>query len=311
MGENYDQNIRFSMYNKEQITDWFMSLQDDICRQLEEADGSSKFKEDRWQREGGGGGRTRIIEGEIIEKGGVAFSAVHGKTPEKILQALQLPETDFYATGVSIVMHPKSPMVPIIHMNVRYFEMSDGTSWFGGGIDLTPHYVNVSDAQFFHSELKKVCDKHHSDYYPKFKAWADDYFYIKHRQETRGVGGIFFDRLSPSPEISKDQLFHFVQDVGKLFAPTYASLIQKNKALPYGEQEKSWQLLRRGRYVEFNLVWDKGTKFGLDTQGRTESILMSLPPQANWTYNFQADKGSKEENTLTYLKKEINWLNKL
>jgi coproporphyrinogen III oxidase len=296
------------MYNKEEITNWFMSLQDDICRQLEKADGRGKFIEDSWKREGGGGGRTRIIQGDIIEKGGVAFSAVYGKTPEKILQALQLSETDFYATGVSIVMHPLSPMVPIIHMNVRYFEMDNGTNWFGGGIDLTPHYVNLPDAQYFHQELKNICDKHHSEYYAKFKAWADDYFYVRHRQETRGVGGIFFDRLSPSEEVSLEQLFHFVQDVGNTFAPIYTNLIHKNKDLPFGEREKEWQLVRRGRYVEFNLVWDKGTKFGLDTQGRTESILMSLPPQANWSYNYHPEEGSKEYETLKYLNKGINWL---
>lgn len=296
------------MYNKEEITDWFMSLQDNICKQLEEADGRGKFIEDSWKREGGGGGRTRIIQGDIIEKGGVAFSAVYGKTPEKILQALQLPETDFYATGVSIVMHPLSPMVPIIHMNVRYFEMDNGTNWFGGGIDLTPHYINLPDAQYFHQELKSICDKHHSQYYTKFKDWADDYFYVRHRQETRGVGGIFFDRLSPSQEMSLEQLFHFVQDVGNAFAPIYTNLIHRNKELPFGDREKEWQLVRRGRYVEFNLVWDKGTKFGLDTQGRTESILMSLPPQANWRYNYHPEESSKEYETLQYLKKGINWL---
>ncbi|MDF9794848.1 coproporphyrinogen III oxidase [Catalinimonas alkaloidigena] len=295
------------MYNKEEITNWFMSLQDNICNQLEKADGG-KFIEDRWKREGGGGGRTRIIQGDVIEKGGVAFSAVHGKTPEKILKALQLSETDFYATGVSIVMHPLSPMVPIIHMNVRYFEMENGTSWFGGGIDLTPHYIDLSDAQYFHKELKKICDKHHPEYYTKFKAWADDYFYVRHRQETRGVGGIFFDRLSPSKEMSLEQLFHFVQDVGNAFSPIYTYLIHKNKNLPFEEREKEWQLVRRGRYVEFNLVWDKGTKFGLDTQGRTESILMSLPPQANWIYSHQPIEGSKEHTTQKYLRKGINWL---
>ncbi|WKN33715.1 oxygen-dependent coproporphyrinogen oxidase [Porifericola rhodea] len=296
------------MINKEVITNWFMSLQDDICRQLEDADGTAKFKEDAWQREGGGGGRTRIIEGEVIEKGGVAFSAVHGETPAKILEALRLPETDFYATGVSIVMHPKSPMVPIIHMNVRYFEMENGSSWFGGGIDLTPHYVDPEDAKYFHQELKKVCDKHHTSYYPRFKEWADEYFYVRHRQETRGIGGIFFDRLTEDEQMNKEHLFRFVQDVGQAFAPLYTYFIRKNKDKPYGEQEKNWQLVRRGRYVEFNLVWDKGTKFGLDTNGRTESILMSLPPQANWFYNHQPEAGSPEQKTLSYLKKGLNWV---
>lgn len=296
------------MYTKKEITNWFMSLQDDICQKLEISDGIGRFSEDLWKREEGGGGRTRTItQGAVIEKGGVAFSAVHGKTPDNILQALQLSASDFYATGVSIVIHPQSPMVPIIHMNVRYFEMDNGICWFGGGIDLTPHYIDVPDAQYFHQELKKVCDRHHKEYYTRFKNWADDYFYIKHRKETRGIGGIFFDRLSPNEGMSLNEIFHFVQDVGQAFAPVYTHLIQKNKDLAYGEQEKNWQFVRRGRYVEFNLVLDKGTKFGLDTQGRVESILMSLPPQANWHYNYVPPKDSLEHKTLQYLKKGINW----
>jgi coproporphyrinogen III oxidase len=245
----------------------------------------------------------------VIEKGGVNFSAVYGKTPTNILKALHLEEADFYATGVSIVIHPFSPMVPIIHKNVRYFEMSNGVNWFGGGIDLTPHYVDKQDAKYFHSALQKVCDQHHPTYYPQFKPWADDYFYIRHREETRDIGGIFFDRLSATEEISLEERFDFVKDVGLLFAPVYTHFMQKNKDLPYGEKEKQWQMVRRGRYVEFNLVLDKGTKFGLDTEGRTESILMSLPPQAQWHYNFQPEAGSKEAETLAGLKKGIDWLN--
>ena len=296
------------MYSKEEIASWFMSLQDDICKALEEADDKGKFLEDAWEREEGGGGRSRVLtQGNIIEKGGVNFSAVHGPTPDRILQALQLKEADFYATGVSIVLHPYNPLVPIIHMNVRYFEMSNGSCWFGGGIDLTPHYVNPEDARYFHQTLKNVCDQHHEDFYPRFKQWADDYFYIKHRQETRGIGGIFFDRLSPNQEFSRDQLFRFVQDVGRAFAPAYTHLMKKNQPLSYGEREKEWQYVRRGRYVEFNLVLDKGTKFGLDTNGRIESILMSLPPQANWHYNYQPEKDSKEAETLQWLQKGIDW----
>jgi len=220
---------------------------------------------------------------------------------------LQLSEADFYATGVSIVIHPNNPWVPIIHMNVRYFEMSNGTCWFGGGIDLTPHYINIDDAKYFHQSLKKVCDRHHAEFYPKFKKWADDYFYIKHRQETRGVGGIFFDRLSPSKTLSQDEIFSFVKDVGNTFAPTYTSLMNKHSGTPFTEKEKEWQLVRRGRYVEFNLVLDKGTKFGLDTNGRIESILMSLPPQANWHYNFQPEEESSESDTLKLLRKDVDW----
>lgn len=297
------------MYSKEEIASWFKSLQADICKSLEATDTQGKFAEDVWQRPEGGGGRSRVLtEGLIIEKGGVNFSAVHGETPERILKALKLEKADFFATGVSIVIHPYSPMVPIIHMNVRYFEMSNGTCWFGGGIDLTPHYINTEDAAFFHEQLKQVCDRHQPNFYPKFKEWADDYFYIRHRQETRGVGGIFFDRLSPGDESSQEDIFHFVQDVGKAFAPVYTHLMKKNKDIPFEKKAKEWQLLRRGRYVEFNLVLDKGTKFGLDTNGRIESILMSLPPQANWRYNYQVEPGSPEEDTQKKLRKGINWL---
>ena len=295
------------MLNKEQIAAYFQSLQDQICNALEEADGEGKFHQDLWQREAGGGGRTRIIQGKHIEKGGVNWSAVHGPMPEKIASALKLDGGEFFASGVSIVLHPKSPKVPIIHMNVRYFEMSNGIWWFGGGIDLTPHYIVEEDAQYFHHALKNVCDRHDSDYYPKFKKWADDYFFIKHRDETRGIGGIFFDRLSQNENFSKEERFEFVKDVGALFAPLYIHLFQKNKDLPFTEREKNWQLVRRGRYVEFNLVWDKGTKFGLDTNGRTESILMSLPPEVNWVYNHQVEKDSEEEKTLSLLKKGIDW----
>lgn len=294
---------------KEAITAWFVDLQDRICKELELTDGKGIFKEDAWERQGGGGGKTRIIEkGLLIERGGVNFSAVHGATPKNILDALNLPACDFYATGVSIVMHPHNPMVPIIHMNVRYFEMSNGMSWFGGGIDLTPHYINEKDARYFHSQLKKICDRHHYGYYPEFKTWADDYFYLPHRNETRGIGGIFFDRLSGNEEFTLKQRFSFVQDVGNNFAPIYTHFLNKNGKISFTERQKTWQMLRRGRYVEFNLVWDKGTKFGLDTSGRTESILMSLPPQANWQYNFQAHKDSPEEKTLSLLKKGLNWV---
>lgn len=299
------------MLNKEEIKDWFISLQDRICLALEEADGRGKFVSDQWQRSGGGGGVTRVIaDGNIIEKGGVNFSAVWGRTPEAVVKSMKLDAskpTDFFASGVSIVLHPFSPMVPIIHMNVRYFEMSNGTWWFGGGIDLTPHYIDEGDARYFHRQLKSVCDQHHPTYYSDFKTWADDYFFIKHRNETRGVGGIFFDYLKGEKGFTKETRFAFVQDVGNLFAPLYTYFMEKNHDLPYSDRHKQFQYLRRGRYVEFNLVWDRGTKFGLDTDGRTESILMSLPPQANWTYNFQPKPGSDEERTLSLLKKGVVW----
>lgn len=297
------------MIHKEEITEWYKGLQDRICASLEAADGEGSFVEDAWERPGGGGGRSRVLrDGRIIEKGGVNFSAVWGATPPAILKALQLQEADFYATGVSIVLHPKNPMVPIIHMNVRYFEMTNGVYWFGGGIDLTPHYVDKSDAAYFHKALQEVCDRHDLGYYARFKPWADDYFFIKHRNETRGIGGIFFDHLKEDVHHTKAALWAFVQDVGDAFAPTYTHLMGKNHALGYGEREKRWQQLRRGRYVEFNLVLDKGTKFGLDTDGRIESILMSLPPLAGWEYNFQPEEGSRESATQRLLAKGINWV---
>lgn len=297
--------------DEKEISEWFKGLQDNICSELEAADGMGKFKEDIWNRTDGGGGRTRVIEnGNVIEKGGVNFSAVHGKTPKKILEALKLDQADFFATGVSIVMHPKSPMVPIIHMNVRFFKMSNGVSWFGGGIDLTPHYVNDDDANYFHTKIKNTCDRHHSGYYEEFKKWADDYFYVKHRKETRGIGGIFFDRLSEAEDISMEDRWAFVKSVGESFAPVYTHFMEKNKDISFNDDQKKWQYLRRGRYVEFNLVLDKGTKFGLDTDGRTESILMSLPPQANWVYDFKTELNSEEERTLSLLKKGVDWVDR-
>jgi coproporphyrinogen III oxidase len=299
------------MLSREEIKDWLKKLQQNICIQIEEADGKGKFMTDAWERTGGGGGITRVIsDGNIIEKGGVNFSAVWGKTPEPTLKSLGIAEgdrPDFFATGVSIVIHPFNPMVPIIHMNVRYFEMSNGMWWFGGGIDLTPHYVNEGDAKYFHQQLKMVCDQHHSSYYPDFKKWADDYFFIRHRNETRGVGGIFFDNLKDDKGFTKESRFEFLKGVGSAFAPIYTKLMKKNHLFPFSDKEKQWQSLRRGRYVEFNLVWDRGTKFGLETDGRTESILMSLPPQANWVYDFRAEKNSSEEKTLSLLRKGIDW----
>ena len=297
------------MIGKDKIAEDFQAIQAHICEALENADGKGKFLKDSWKREEGGGGMTNILtEGNIIAKGGVAFSAVHGPTPEKILQKLQLDKADFFATGVSIVIHPVSPMVPIIHMNIRYFEMGNGEYWFGGGIDLTPHYIDPKDAKYFHQALKTLCDRFHPAFYARFKQWADDYFFIRHRQETRGIGGIFFDRLKADSEMSFDRLFEFVKEVGLLFPKIYTYFMNKNADLPYGAPEKEWQAIRRGRYVEFNLVWDAGTKFGLDTNGRTESILMSMPPQAQWEYNQVPEANSKEAFTQNHLKKNLDWL---
>jgi coproporphyrinogen III oxidase len=302
------------MITKEQIAEQYQQIQNEICAGLELADGKGIFQEEIWDRDGGGGGRTRIIQnGNVLEKAGVNFSAVHGKLPDSIKKAFGVSEDDFFATGVSIVIHPNNPWIPIIHMNIRYFEMLSESGkemrWFGGGIDLTPHFVIEEDARFFHRALKHTCDTFHSDFYSKFKNWADDYFFIKHRQETRGIGGIFYDRLNPqSTGLEWSDIFEFSKAVGRTFLPVYVELISRNKDKLVKEEEKLWQYQRRSRYAEFNLVYDAGTKFGLDTNGRIESILMSLPPQANWVYNFNAKPGSEEEKTLGLLKKGINWI---
>ncbi|RYG19745.1 MAG: oxygen-dependent coproporphyrinogen oxidase [Chitinophagaceae bacterium] len=298
------------MMFRDEVAAAYQHIQDQICEGLAQADGKAKFEEELWQRDGGGGGRTRVIQkGNVIEKGGVNFSAVHGKLPEAVKKAFKVENDDFFATGVSIVMHPENPFVPIIHMNIRYFEMDNQTRWFGGGIDLTPHYVIPTDARFFHHRLKQTCDEFDTSFYPKFKATADDYFFIKHREETRGVGGIFYDRLKPdNTALDFNQLLNFSLAVGNTFLPVYTELIDRNQNQSYTEAHKEWQYLRRSRYAEFNLVYDAGTKFGLETNGRIESILMSLPPTAKWNYNPPILVNSEEEQTLSFLKKGINWV---
>lgn len=298
------------MMTKEQAAGDYQAIQDEICQALEQCDGKAHFEEEVWEREGGGGGRTRIIQnGNIIERGGVNFSAVHGHLPQTMKKALNVENDDFFATGVSIVIHPNHPMVPIIHMNIRYFEMPGSEiRWFGGGIDLTPHYIIDEDARFFHQSLKSTCDQYNADFYQRFKLWADDYFFIKHRDETRGVGGIFYDRLTATDDMSWDKVFEFSKAVGRTFAPVYTELVDRNRSKVFTEAHQQWQYQRRSRYTEFNLVYDSGTKFGLETNGRIESILMSLPPTAKWVYDYHPQPGSEEEKTLSLLKKGINWV---
>jgi coproporphyrinogen III oxidase len=298
------------------IIEFLKQLQNTICTGLETLDGLEKFRHDNWQRTAGGGGQTRIMaDGKVFEKGGVNFSAIEGFIPAFLQKEINehfphlQPSTEFLATGVSIVMHPQNPMVPIIHMNIRYFETNQGAYWFGGGIDLTPHYIVASDANFFHTQLKNICDSLGAEFYDTYKTWADDYFYIKHRQETRGIGGVFFDKLWENPTNgSFEHVLNFWQNVGNTFLPTYTQLVHNNLDKPYNETHKRFQLLRRGRYVEFNLVYDRGTKFGLETDGRIESILMSLPKHASWEYDANSTLGAEELKTLTLLKKGINWL---
>ena len=295
--------------HQQEIINKLKTLQDHICKELELLDGSSHFIEDNWEREEGGGGRSRVLsDGEIIDKGGVNFSAVHGPVSEMMNKQLGLNGDFFLATGVSIVIHPKNPFHPIMHMNVRYFEMDNGEYWFGGGIDMTPHYIDKKLAGDFHRSLKEVCDKYNAEFYPRFKKWADDYFYIPHRQETRGVGGIFYDHLTEEVGVSKTDLLNYAIDLGELFPKVYAHQINSDRSPKYEEEHLTWRNLRRGRYVEFNLVNDRGTKFGLKTGGRIESILMSLPKNASWFYNFQPEKNSKEQETLELLIKGVDWL---
>ena len=303
------------MITKEQIAEAYQIIQDEICTALEATDGKARFEEEEWTREGGGGGRTRVIQnGNVFEKGGVNFSAVYGQLPETMKKSLKVEQDEFFATGVSIVIHPNHPMVPIIHMNIRYFEMpaslaQDGEPlrWFGGGIDLTPHYVFEEDARYFHAYLKSVCDSYNKDFYQRFKLWADDYFYIKHRNETRGIGGIFYDRLTAGESIDWNTLFEYSTALGRSFIPIYTELVKRNRDKPFTEDQRLWQYIRRSRYAEFNLVYDAGTKFGLETNGRIESILMSLPPTAKWLYDFHPQPESEEEKTLSLLKKGISW----
>lgn len=295
------------MLFKDKVKQKFELLQDEICAALEKLDGQSVFSEDVWEREGGGGGRTRIIQnGNLIEKGGVNFSAVEGVLPDSITNTLGVESNEFFASGISIVLHPKSPHVPIIHMNVRYFELNDGTYWFGGGIDLTPHFIIDELAKGFHEKLKATCDSYNESFYSEFKVWADNYFFNQHRNETRGVGGIFYDRLDASKSnLTKEELLNFAISLGRTFYPAYEQQTTK-RSDSYTDEERQWQLLRRGRYVEFNLVYDRGTKFGLETSGRIESILMSLPKDASWAYNY-SPKNHREKDTLSKLKKGIDW----
>lgn len=295
--------------NRMEVEERLKSVQDYICNQLEGLDGKRQFVEDNWERQGGGGGRTRVLsDGAIIEKGGVNFSAVHGAVSEKMKNQLGLNGKSFFATGVSIVIHPQNPFHPIMHMNVRYFEMDNGTYWFGGGIDLTPHYLIPKLAQSFHQDIKTLYDQFHPEFYPRFKKGADDYFYIQHRNETRGVGGTFYDHITEKEGLSKERLLEFSEEQGKLFPKLYADQINYNRNPFFTDKNIEWRNLRRGRYVEFNLVYDRGTTFGLKTGGRIESILMSLPRDASWYYNFHPKKDSLEEKTLNGLKKGVDWI---
>ncbi len=287
----------------------YSELQNEICRKLESADGKGRFGETRWDGKIGSGYTLVMENGTIIEKGAVNFSFVKGDFSKKMKKILGENAEKYAATGISSILHPHNPHVPVIHMNARYFALDNGISWFGGGIDLTPHIIDEKEAAWFHQSLKNSCDKFNSTFYPEYKKWADDYYFLPHRNETRGVGGIFFDRLKPDRENSFETLFEFTVELAKAYPVIYAELMKKNHSKKCSEREKHWQNLRRGRYVEFNLIHDRGTKFGLESGGNTESILVSLPANASWAYRYEPEPGGFEEKTLQQLKKGIDWIN--
>ena len=284
--------------------DFFRSLQDRICASLTEADGQAAFHEDSWDRPGGGGGRSRVmIDGGVFEKAGVNFSEVFGQMSPEFAKQLPGDSLDFSATGISLVLHPRNPKIPTVHANFRYLVKGD-KSWFGGGADLTPYYPYREDVIHFHKTWQAVCSRHPAPVdYPKFKNWCDEYFYLAHRHESRGVGGIFFDYLDGDFE----SLFCFVRDCGESFVDAYVPIVRKRKDELYTEQERRFQEYRRGRYVEFNLIYDRGTIFGLKTGGRIESILMSLPPLVRWLYDYKPEPGSREAELYDVYLKPRDW----
>ena len=295
------------------VKQFLLSLQDEICLSLEKSDQEKCFIEEEWQRESGGGGRTRVLtDGGIFEQAGVNFSHVTGDSLPASATAKrpELEGRSFEAMGVSLVMHPRNPYIPTTHANVRFFIAqkagADPIWWFGGGFDLTPYYPFEEDVIQWHQQAKLTCDAIDPGYYAKYKQWCDDYFYLPHRNETRGVGGLFFDDMNDK---GFEHCFSFMKSVGNNFIPAYLPIVNKRQATPYGERERDFQLYRRGRYVEFNLVYDRGTLFGLQTGGRTESILMSLPPLVKWRYNWQPEPGSEEAKLYDRYLKPQNWLN--
>ena len=294
------------------VKEFLMGLQDSICSGIEQLDGQQTFFEDDWDRPQGGGGRTRVLTGgAVFEQAGVNFSHVHGTQlpPSATANRPELAGRGFEAMGVSLVIHPNNPYVPTSHANVRFFiaekEGEDPIWWFGGGYDLTPYYGFEEDCESWHATAKKACDPFGEDLYPRFKKWCDEYFYLKHRDEPRGVGGLFFDDFS---EPNFEQAFGFMQSVGNSYLEAYAPIVERRKDTPYGERERDFQLYRRGRYVEFNLVYDRGTLFGLQTGGRTESILMSLPPLVKWRYNWSPESGSDEARLYEEFLKPRDWV---
>ncbi len=302
---------------KKHFNSFITELQHEICSTLEQLDSKKKFRTDKWNRSGGGGGVSRVMEnGGLFEKAGVNISTVHGELPELIKERFSVDEGWFWAGGISLIIHPESPMIPTVHANFRYFELYEDESmseihdcWFGGGADLTPYYLWDEDAAHFHKTFKKACDIHGNELYSRFKQECDKYFYNEHRSEARGVGGLFFDYLRSDKERSTEDWYNFVTDTGRAFLDAYVPIVERRKDEPYGEKERYFQEVRRGRYVEFNLLYDRGTLFGLKTDGRTESVLMSLPPRVRWVYDFEPEPGSREAYLIERLKNPVEWIN--
>lgn len=301
------------MVDSSAVKEYLLDLQDRICQQLQDLEPTAKFREDAWDREGGGGGRTRVIEnGSVFEKGGVNFSHVYGTQlpPSATAARPELAGRSFEAMGVSLVIHPLNPLVPTSHANVRFFiaerEGEEPVWWFGGGYDLTPYYGDTTDCKQWHTTAKAACDPFGKDIYPRFKEWCDTYFHLKHRDEARGIGGLFFDDFN---ELGFDDSFALMRAIGDSYTEAYAPIVKKHAPRPYTETQKNFQLYRRGRYVEFNLVFDRGTLFGLQSGGRTESILMSLPPQVSWQYDWHPEPGSEEAELYNTFLPTRDWVN--
>ncbi|RLA47905.1 MAG: oxygen-dependent coproporphyrinogen oxidase [Gammaproteobacteria bacterium] len=296
----------------DQVKSYLLELQDNICDALAAEDGAATFITDEWQRPGGGGGRSRVlVDGAVFEKAGVNFSHVYGDNlpPSASASRPELAGRGYQALGVSLVIHPRNPYVPTSHANVRLFVAEkpgqDPIWWFGGGYDLTPYYGNAEDCISWHRTAAEACTPFGEDVHPRFKAWCDEYFYLKHRKEPRGIGGLFFDDLN---EWGFDRCFAFMRAVGDSYIPAYLPIVQRRKDMPYGERERQFQLYRRGRYVEFNLVFDRGTLFGLQSDGRTEAILMSLPPLVRWEYDYRPQPGTPEADLTEYYLQGRDWL---
>lgn len=297
---------------KNRFFTFIRGLQKDICKAIEVFEPEAKFIEDQWERAAGGGGWSRVLTGQVFEKAGVNVSEVHGPVPEVLKGIIPKSAKEFYATGISLVIHPVNPMIPTTHSNFRYFEVTDKNGeivdqWFGGGADLTPYYLFLEDAAHFHQTLKQACDNHHKDFYQEFKPWCDRYFFNSHRNEHRGIGGVFFDHLRPEEKLSGEALEAFQQEIASSFIQAYIPIVEKRLYMDYEPSQKEWQEIRRGRYVEFNLIHDRGTLFGLKTGGRIESIFMSLPPTVRWEYNHHPQEGSPEAQLIEVLVTPQNW----